>query len=91
MTIRLDEKNICTVQGNGEGVMPTRLDENNTCIVHGNWGGGLCPHASTRITPLQFKEMGGGAMPTRLDDIDVCTVQTYTNPVGSRVERNIDL
>ena len=37
--------------------MPTRLDENNTCIAQGNGGRGLCPHASTKITPIQYKEM----------------------------------
>ena len=53
MPTRLDENNTCTVQGNGEGgAMPTPLDENNTCTVQGNEGGELCPHASTRITPV---------------------------------------
>ena len=56
--------------------MSTRLDENNTCTVQGNGGGELCPHASTRIAPVQYKETGGGgAMPTRLDGNNTCTVQ----------------
>ena len=71
--------------------MPTRLDENNTCTVQGNGGGELCPHASTRITPVQYKEMGGGDMPTRLDENNTCTVQTYINSVGARVEHDIHL
>ena len=95
--------------------MPALLDENHTCIVQGNGGGRLCPHASTKITHVQYKEMGGGAMPTRVDEKNTCTrystrkwggggampkrlnenstckVQIYTNPVGARVEHDIDL
>ena len=55
--------------------MPALLDENHTCTVQGNGGGRLCPHASTKITPAQYKEMGGGAMPTRVDEKNTCTVQ----------------
>ena len=59
--------------------MPTLLDENNTCTVQKNEGvGGVCPHASTRMTPVQYKEMGGGAMPTRLDEKNTCTQYKHT-------------
>ena len=56
--------------------MPALLDDNNTSMDN---------------TPVQYKEMGGGAMPTRLDEKNTCTVQTYTNPVGARVEHDIEL
>ena len=62
MPTPLDENNTCIVQDKemGRGAMPTLLDENNTCTVQGNGGGELCLHASTRITPVQYKEMVGG-------------------------------
>ena len=56
--------------------MPALLDENNTSMDN---------------TPVQYKEMGGEAMPTRLDEKNTCTVQTYTDLVGGRVEHDIGL
>ena len=41
--------------------MPAPIDENNTCTVQGNGEGELCPHAPTRITSVQYKEMGRGS------------------------------
>ena len=56
MPTRLDENNTCAVQDKemGGGAIPTPLDENNTCTVQDKemGGGGICPHPSTRITPV---------------------------------------
>ena len=36
--------------------------------------------------PARLRQMGGCILPTRLDGNNTCTVQTYTNSVGARVE-----
>ena len=72
--------------------MPTRLDENNTCTVQDKeMGGGAMLTLLDENIISTVQGNGGGAMPTRLDDNNTCTVQTNNNPVGARVEHDIDL
>ena len=76
------------MRGGSKSALP---DKNNTSTVQGNGGGELCPHASTIIIPVQYKEMGGGGGYAHTPRHNTCTVQTFTNPVEARVKHDIDL